>query len=66
MNRTVLLIPALCGKLNNTIITHALHQASHVDLQAWEKKQIPYTMRKKRHEFFKGTESQKVGKYDIG
>lgn len=65
MNRTVLLIPALCGKLNDTIITQALHQASQVDLLAWEKKQIPYTMRKKRHEFFKEPKSQKMGNINM-
>ncbi len=64
MNRSVLLIPALCGKLDNTVITQALRQASQSDLQAWEKKHIPYTMRKKRQAFFKEAESQKVGKYN--
>lgn len=53
MNRTVLLIPALCGSLNEVIITGALNQASHRDLEKWEKDNIPYTVRKKRQEFFK-------------
>lgn len=65
MNRSVLLIPALCGKLNDGTITQALRQASQVDLLAWEKKQIPYTVRKKRQEFFKVHESQKVGKSNM-
>jgi hypothetical protein len=49
MNRTVLLIPALCGKLTDTTVTQTLRQASQADIEAWEKKHIPYTVRKKRH-----------------
>ncbi|HID03667.1 MAG TPA: hypothetical protein EYP18_10740 [Desulfobacterales bacterium] len=62
MNRTVLLIPALCGKLTGTTVTQALRQASQADIEGWEKKHIPYTVRKKRHAFFNGGNSQKVGK----
>ena len=65
MNRTVLLIPALCGKLKDDTITQALHKASQVDLIAWEKEHIPYTVRKKRHEFFKEIDSQKVGNNSV-
>ena len=61
MNRTVLLIPALCGKRNGTVVTQALHLASHIDLEAWEKEHIPYTVRKKRLEFFKERGSQNMG-----
>ena len=62
MNRTVLLIPALCGKLTDTTVTQALRQASLADIGAWEKKHIPYTVRKKRHAFFNGGYSQNMGK----
>ncbi|MCK5662537.1 MAG: hypothetical protein KAI17_03575 [Thiotrichaceae bacterium] len=62
MNRTVLLIPALCGKLTDTTVTQALRQASQADIEAWEKEHIPYTVRKKRHAFFNGTDSQNIGK----
>ena len=51
MNRTTLLIPALCGNHNDKTIAHALHMANHRDLQKWENDNIPYTMRKKRQEF---------------
>ena len=61
MNRTVLLIPALCGKRNEAVVTQALRQTSQLDLNAWEKKNIPYTMRKKRLEFFKDDGSQNMG-----
>ena len=62
MNRTVLLIPALCGKLTDTTVTQALRHASQADIEAWEKKHIPYTVRKKRHAFFNGSDSQNAGK----
>ena len=59
MNRSVLLIPALCGNRDETAITQALNHASHFDLEKWEDVNIPYTMRKKRQEFFVN-KSQKV------
>jgi hypothetical protein len=61
MNRTTLLIPALCGHLNEITITQALNNARHNDLSNWEKENIPYTVRKKRQAFFGETESQKPG-----
>jgi hypothetical protein len=61
MNRSALLIPALCGNLDNTTITRALNLASHHDLQMWERENIPYTVRKKRQAFFKPNESRKAG-----
>ena len=60
MNRSVLLIPALCGNRDATVIMQALNHASHFDLEKWEDENIPYTMRKKRQEFFEN-KSQKVG-----
>ena len=61
MNRTTLLIPALCGRLDKTTITQALNQARHNDLEMWEKENIPYTVRKKRQAFFDNIGSQKAG-----
>jgi len=52
MNRTTLLIPALCGRLNTAVAECALAQTRHHDLQTWEQANIPYTLRKKRHAFF--------------
>ena len=46
-------IPALCGSLNEAIITGSLNQTTHLDLEKWEEDNIPYTVRKKRQEFFK-------------
>ncbi len=61
MNRTTLLIPALCGNIDEIAVTQALTRASHNDLKEWEEKNIPYTMRKKRQEFFCTNTIQKVG-----
>ena len=51
MNRTALLIPALCGEIDETVIKNALNQARHKDLKYWEDVNISYTVRKKRQEF---------------
>jgi hypothetical protein len=52
MNRSVLLIPALCGKWDSTTIASTLNHVSHQELNAWEQANIPYTVRKKRRDFF--------------
>lgn len=52
MNRSTLLIPALCGRLDKLAIEQALAQTRHDDLKIWEQKNIPYTVRKKRRAFF--------------
>ena len=62
MNRTTLLIPALCGNLDKATVIQALSHARHIDLEIWEKENIPYTVRKKRQAFFDSVESQKAGK----
>ena len=51
MNRTTLLIPALCGDLNERTISQALNQARHSDLENGTQENIAYTVRKKRHAF---------------
>jgi hypothetical protein len=61
MNRTALLIAALCGQPNDTVISAALSRASHRDLDRWEQENIPDTMRKKRAAFFACDHSQKPG-----
>jgi hypothetical protein len=52
MNRSTLLIPALCGRLDAAVVNRALAQTRHNDLQSWEQANIPYTLRKKRQAFF--------------
>jgi len=61
MNRTTLLIPALCGRMDKTTINQALNQVCHNDLEMWEQENIPYTVRKKRQAFFDNIGSQKTG-----
>lgn len=61
MNRTTLLIPALCGNPDERKIAQALSKARHSDLVTWEQECIPYTMRKKRQAFFAETKSQIPG-----
>lgn len=60
INRTALLIPALCGDIDEMVINRAFEQASQKDLKRWEEENIPYTMRKKRQAFFNDKKSQKV------
>ena len=36
MNRTTLLIPALCGNLDKATVIQALSHARHIDLEIWE------------------------------
>jgi len=62
MNRTTLLIPALCGNPDENMMTPALNQASHKELKNGEKENIPYTMRKKRQAFLANNGIQKPGK----
>ena len=66
MNRTTLLIPALCGYLDPATLANALAHASHGDLVAWEKEHIPYTLRNKRTAFFADDQSQKTGNSSPG
>jgi hypothetical protein len=61
MNRTALLIPALCGRPNAATLSNALVHARQGDLVTWEQAHIPYTMRKKRQAFFAVDQSQKTG-----
>ena len=62
MNRSVLLIPALCGGRNEAVIRQALSVASQTNLEKWDKENIPDTMRSKRQKFFEN-KSQKAENY---
>lgn len=52
MNRATLLIPLICGNLDEQKILFALENTKHKELKKWEKENIPYTVRKKRFKFF--------------
>ena len=62
MNRSVLLIPALCGgkQMTEQQISALLARTPHKALQTWEQENIPYTLRKKRQAFF-NREKPKIG-----
>ena len=64
MNRTTLVIPALCGKIDGQAIAQALAHTTHGDIQRWEQENIPYTLRKRRRAFFNGKGDQKPGKLE--
>ena len=51
MNRTTLLIPALCGVLDESSIVNAFNKVGHQDIKEWEDENIPYTMRRRRQAF---------------
>lgn len=53
MNRMALLIPAFCGQQDEDKTAQVLNQVQHNELAKWEQENIPYTIRKKRLEFFK-------------
>lgn len=61
MNRTTLLIPALCGQINENTVALAFSQVRQADLAKWENDNIPYTVRKKRQAFFRELKIQKSG-----
>lgn len=52
MNRATLLIPLICGNLDKQKILFALENTKHKELKKWEEGNIPYTVRKKRFDFF--------------
>lgn len=61
MNRTTLLIPALCGSRDELTVLKALGHASQKDLREWELAEIPYTLRKKRQSFYEDRNIQITG-----
>jgi hypothetical protein len=58
MNRTVLLIPALCGNRDEITLLRTFSQTCHAELKEWEVDNIPYTVRKNRQLFFSSDESK--------
>lgn len=62
INRTALLIPALCGTIDEITINNAFNNAKTEDINKWEEENIPYTVQKKRSEFLGRVKIQKVGK----
>ena len=61
MNHSVLIIPLLCGKIDEQRILDSLNSVSQKELEEWKDKHIGKTMRMKRIDFF-NQNIQKVGK----
>jgi len=61
MNHSILIIPLLCGKINEQKISNALNNVSQKELNEWKVKHIGKTMRMKRIDFL-NQNIQKVGK----
>lgn len=71
MNRSVLLIPALCASPNDTVINEALAATKHQDLANWDLANVPCTQNRRRHAFLRGKPPSWVPKtgnstYEIG
>ena len=52
MNRSVLLIPLLCGTLDKERLSSILKNTKHKEVKEWEEENIPYSVRKQRMKFF--------------
>ena len=50
-NRTVLIIPALCGRIDDAAVDAALRQVSHKDLKEWQETNVAQTQVQKRRSF---------------
>ena len=64
MNRTTLLIPAFCGRMDKATINQALNQARHIDLEMWEQENIPYARNAKL--FLTTLAAKKRDKHSLG
>lgn len=52
VNRSVLIIPALCGNIDEHKILKTLESTNHQELKNWEEENVGDTMRTKRLDFF--------------
>ncbi len=53
INRSTLLIPALCGHLERDSIAELLRESPHQELLEWSEKNVPETLRQKRQKLHK-------------
>lgn len=60
MNRTVLLIPALCGKIEAATILPLLERTPHSAIESWDRQNIPYTQNRRRRHFLQGKSHDEV------
>jgi hypothetical protein len=62
MNRSVLLIPALCVAPDSHSILTALETTRHNDIEKWDSSNIPYTQNRRRRAFLCGKQTRPVPK----
>jgi hypothetical protein len=62
MNRSVLLIPTLCGKLNGDSIQNALQTTGHTAIHSWDYANVPCTQNRRRHHFLRKNSAWTVPK----
>jgi hypothetical protein len=65
INRSILLIPSLCGNLERDSIDQLLRDSQHKELLQWEEKNVPDTLRKKRQKLNQNPQprGQKTGEF---
>jgi hypothetical protein len=61
INRLVLLIPAMCGKLNEIQMAETRELIQHQDLENWEEKNLSCSLNKERRKFLSEDHASKVG-----
>jgi hypothetical protein len=54
MNRSVLLLPALCMPADPGFVLDALETTRHNDVEMWDRTNIPYTQNRRRRAFLSG------------
>ena len=64
MNRSVLLIPALCGEQSYEGFKKILLETKHKDIDKWDKENIPYTQNRLRRKFL--DEFTRKNEKDVG
>ena len=64
INRSALLIPTLCGHLEQDSIPELLRESSHQELLEWSEQNVPETLRQKRQKLHQ-LPQQKVPKTGV-
>jgi hypothetical protein len=62
MNRSVLFIPAMCGNLDNEVITRLLDKTEQKDVIQWDRDNIGQTLNQKRRVFSNSEDIQELVK----
>jgi len=65
MNRSVLLLPALCAAPSSDSLIESLAMTRHEDIEIWDRRHIPYTQNRRRRNFLHGKSGLEVPKTGI-